>query len=61
MSDLIITEDCIGCSSCCEVCPDVFVMDDDGERARVLDPQADDACVEEAVEICPVQAIVREG
>lgn len=58
MSTLHITEDCIGCESCVEVCPDVFVMD--GEHAAVTNPDATADCIDEAIDICPVQAIVRE-
>ena len=60
MSELVITEECIGCESCVEICPDVFDMDADGEKAMVKDPASTADCVEEAIETCPVQAIVRE-
>ena len=50
-------EQCIGCGSCQAVCPDVFEMKDDN-KAHIKENEADKAdCVQEAVDICPVQAI----
>ena len=60
MAELKVTEDCIGCESCVEVCPAVFVMDETTGHATVKDPASTAPCVEEAMEICPVEAIVRE-
>lgn len=59
MAELKVTEECIGCESCVEVC-DVFVMDEATGHAKALDPSSTASCVEEAIEICPVNAIVRE-
>ena len=59
MAELKVTEECIGCESCVEVCS-VFVMDDTTGHAKPTDPKSTEACVEEAIEICPVGAIVRE-
>jgi ferredoxin len=47
---------------CVFAAPDVFSMDDDGHLAYVPDP--DDALldeVEEAADVCPLQAIRIEG
>jgi len=60
MAALKVTEECIGCESCVEVCPDVFVMDADSGHAEVKDPASTLPCVEEAMDVCPVEAIVRE-
>lgn len=60
MAAIKVTEECIGCESCVEVCPDVFDMSADGSMAVVKDAASTAACVEEAIEICPVAAIVRE-
>jgi ferredoxin len=47
---------CIGCGSCVEVCPEVFELRDD--KAWVIGPDKCDTCnCQEAVDICPVQAI----
>ncbi len=54
----IETEECIGCESCVELCPEVFEFDSDAEKARVILPEGgDEACIEEAVSTCPVECI----
>lgn len=60
MSEIVITEECIGCESCVELCPEVFDMDAGGDRALVKDPSSTADCVDEAIETCPVQAIIKE-
>jgi ferredoxin len=48
---------CEGCGSCCEVCPEVFQLMDDG-KAHVVGPNKCSTCdCEEAIGICPVEAI----
>ena len=49
--------DCIGCGVCCQVCPDVFSMDEAGGVAKVLREETDEACVNEAENSCPVSCI----
>ena len=49
-------EKCIGCGSCVAVCADYFEMDDDN-KARLKDGVNGAECAQEAVDICPVQAI----
>ncbi len=54
-------EECIGCQSCVEICPDVFGFDEDEEKAYVIDPDGGDIdCVEEAAASCPVECITIE-
>jgi len=59
---------CIGCGSCANVCPDVFVLDDDGvacvvEQYRKGGPDSGEvpdslgSCATEAASSCPVQVI----
>lgn len=54
----IDTEECIGCESCVEVCPEVFSFDDDEGKAAVILPQGGpEDCIEEAMDTCPVECI----
>ncbi len=50
---------CIGCGVCESLCPEVFVMEDDG-KAGVITPETDAPCAEDAAASCPVNAIVVE-
>ena len=56
-----ITEDCIACGLCVDICPDVFEM---GERfAQVknsVSPEKHKDLVIQASEECPVSAIIVE-
>ena len=58
MAEIQVTEECIGCESCVELCPEVFEMEDD--KAIVKDPSSTAECVQEAIDTCPVEAIIRE-
>jgi len=55
-----ISDDCMGCESCVELCPDVFQMNDDGDKAMVIDPDSTLDCVEEAMDSCPAEAISKD-
>ncbi len=58
---IIETEEFIGCESCVEVCPEVFEFDDETEKAKVIQPEGSpEDCVNEAIEICPVECIFWE-
>ena len=51
-------ECCIGCGSCAEICPEVFEMTEDGDKARViLATGGDEECIEEAITTCPDECI----
>jgi ferredoxin len=51
-------DECIGCESCVEICPEVFGFNDDTTKAYVLDEDKGDVeCVEEAVASCPTDCI----
>ena len=52
-------EECMGCEACVETCPDVFKMNDDGDKATVIDPDSTADCVQEAIDQCPAEAISR--
>ena len=56
----VIADECIGCELCVNVCPDVFEMNAEGKS--MVKPGADEnaPCVDEAIDSCPTNAIVRE-
>lgn len=58
---LIVTldeDECIGCQSCVELCPDVFGFDDEMEKAYVYKEHSmDEECIENAAASCPVDCI----
>lgn len=54
----IDTEECIGCQSCVEICPEVFGFNDDEDKAFVTNLDGGNIeCVEEAVASCPAECI----
>ena len=54
----IDTDECIGCESCAELCPDIFEFDEGEEKAGVKLPEGgDEECIEEAMATCPVECI----
>ena len=55
----IDTEECMGCESCVEICPDVFEMDADGEKAIVTNPDSAADCIDEAIDSCPADCITK--
>jgi ferredoxin len=59
---VIIDEDeCVGCESCADLCPDVFEFDEGAEKAIVIKPEGGDIeCIEEAIETCPTECIAWE-
>lgn len=51
---------CIGCGMCPSICPDVFEMDDDEGKAKVIVsevPDGKDDEAQDAADSCPVNAI----
>jgi ferredoxin len=51
-------EECIGCGSCEEICPEVFKLDEDSEKAIVVMPEGGpEDLIEEAITTCPVECI----
>jgi len=58
---VIDMEECIGCESCVELCPDVFKFNEDEEKAEVILPKGGPKdCIEESIETCPVECIYWE-
>jgi ferredoxin len=62
MKGFVDKDTCIGCGLCTSVCPDVFVMDDEGKaegsKNEILKTLVDSA--QEAAAQCPVNAITVE-
>jgi len=55
---IIDTEECIGCQTCVELCPDVFGFNEDTEKAKViLEKGGPEDCIQEAIDSCPVECI----
>ena len=50
-------EECVGCESCVEICPEVFEFDDASGKAKVIKPDGVEECIEEAMGSCPVECI----
>ncbi|NOX25639.1 MAG: ferredoxin [Deltaproteobacteria bacterium] len=54
-------DECIGCQSCMEICPEVFGFNEEAEKAYVIDQDGGDAdCAEEAAASCPAECITVE-
>ncbi len=54
-------EECIGCGSCEEVCPEVFKLNEETDKAEVIKPEGGpEDLIEEAMEVCPVECIYWE-
>jgi ferredoxin len=51
-------EECIGCGTCEEVCPGVFKLNEETDKAEVINQGgAPENQIEEAIESCPVECI----
>lgn len=51
-------EECIGCETCVELCPEVFAFDDETEKARVIkETGGPEGEIQEAIDSCPVECI----
>lgn len=59
MSIVINEEECVGCESCVELCPQVFALNEAGDKAVVLDSESTAECVDEAIDNCPSGSISR--
>lgn len=48
---------CIGCGACESACPEVFEVVESKAKVKPGKESSDSACVQEAIDICPVKAI----
>lgn len=54
----IETEECIGCETCVELCPEAFAFDEETEKAVVILAEGGpEDCIDEAIDTCPVECI----
>ena len=54
-------EECIGCETCVELCPEIFAFDSERNKAVVSTPTGgNQECIEEAMGSCPVNCISME-
>ena len=57
----IDTDECIGCQTCVELCPEVFSFNNETDKAEILDEiTGNEECIEEAAEACPASCIIVE-
>lgn len=55
---LIDEEECIGCGTCEEICPEVFKLNEKTDKVEVINQEgAPEDKIEEAIEACPVECI----
>ena len=61
MTVYIDEDECIGCGTCEEICPEVFKLDLDTEKAAVIMPEGGpEELIEEAIDNCPASCIYEE-
>ncbi len=42
------------------MCPEVFEFDEDSQKAKVIDPESEADCIQDAIDSCPVECIYWE-
>lgn len=55
-----IVEGCISCGLCSDLCPEVFRLEDIAVVNEGADLNANEACIKESAESCPVEVIKYE-
>lgn len=52
-----IEDGCTACGLCEDLCPDVFVLEDEAQVKDGADFAANEECIKESAEECPVEVI----
>ena len=62
MAVYIDEDECIGCGTREEICPQVFRLDTEKEKAEVIMPKGGpEDLIEEAIDSCPASCIYEEN
>jgi ferredoxin len=55
---IIDQDECIGCGSCEDICPEVFRLDEEAEKGEVIKPEGGpEDPIEQAMAECPMSCI----
>ena len=58
MKVIIEEEECLGCETCVELCPEVFQMNEGKGKAEVILPEGGSKeCIDEAIDSCAASCI----
>jgi len=61
MKIIVDSDKCISCGLCVSMAEDYFIMDEESGKAKVIkQPDGDQKDVSDALESCPVEAIIGE-
>ena len=60
IAKVTITQDCVACGMCQNICPDVFDIEDIAVVKAGADLAANEDGIREAADVCPVEAIAIE-
>ncbi len=61
MKVVIDRDECVGCESCVEICPEVFAFDEDEEKAYVIQAEGGpEDEIQDAIDACPSDCIYWE-
>jgi ferredoxin len=51
-------DECIGCGTCEEICEEVFKLNEETDKAEVIQPEGGpEELIQEAIDSCPVECI----
>ena len=61
MTVYIDEDECIGCGTCEEICPEVFKLNTDSEKAEVImSDEGPEDLIEETIDSCPASCFYEE-